>query len=204
MSADLVSADAAVVDGAVTVNGTYATEADRDAFVAAVEASGGDVVVGELVERPVADATAAATLEADLNDLVTEDPILFEPSSIEISAESEATIDRVAAIAGRVSGVAIVVEGHTDTDGVAESNQALSEGRARSVQNALIERGSRRRHLGHRRFRRFRTDSRQRRCRGQSSKPTSRIRRHRNRVVITERQDHPCRTHLPSSFSGAS
>jgi OOP family OmpA-OmpF porin len=89
----------------------------------------------------VADAGVAVVVETDLNQLVSDDPILFDPSSTTISDESVATIDRVAAVAKRVGGITIVVEGHTDTDGRADSNQALSEGRARSVREALIVRG---------------------------------------------------------------
>jgi OOP family OmpA-OmpF porin len=47
----------------------------------------------------------------------------------------------VAAIANRYAGVAITVEGHTDTDGDANRNLQLSAARAQTVQNALLERG---------------------------------------------------------------
>jgi OOP family OmpA-OmpF porin len=123
------------------VSGTFASEADSADFEEAVSLIDGAVITIDLVERPVADAGVAVVVETDLNQLVSDDPILFDPSSTTISDESVATIDRVAAVAKRVGGITIVVEGHTDTDGRADSNQALSEGRARSVREALIVRG---------------------------------------------------------------
>jgi outer membrane protein OmpA-like peptidoglycan-associated protein/uncharacterized surface protein with fasciclin (FAS1) repeats len=141
MAPNLVSGTAEIVDAAILVSGTFATEADRTAFEAAMALVESAAITVELVERPVADAGAAATVEIDLNQLVTDNPILFDSSSTTIKAESLATIDRVAAVAKRVGGITIVIQGHTDTDGLAQSNQALSEGRARSVREALIARG---------------------------------------------------------------
>lgn len=141
MVSNLVSATAETLDAGISVSGTFASEADRAEFEEAVSLIDGAVITIDLVERPVADAGVAVVVETDLNQLVSDDPILFDPSSTTISDESVATIDRVAAVAKRVGGITIVVEGHTDTDGRADSNQALSEGRARSVREALIVRG---------------------------------------------------------------
>ena len=141
MASNLVSATAETLDAGISVSGMFASEGNRAEFEEAVSLIDGAVIAIDLVERPVADAAVAVVVETDLNQLVTDDPILFDPSSTTISDESVATIDRVAAVATRVGGIAIVVEGHTDTDGRADSNQALSEGRARSVREALIVRG---------------------------------------------------------------
>ena len=141
MASNLVSATAETLDAGISVSGTFASEADRAEFEEAVSLIDGAVIAIDLMERPVADAAVAVVVETDLSQLVTDDPILFDPSSTTISDESVATIDRVAAVAARVGGITIVVEGHTDTDGRADSNQALSEGRARSVREALIVRG---------------------------------------------------------------
>ena len=141
MASNLASATAETLDAGISVSGTFASEADRAEFEAAVSLIDGAVITTELVEHPVADAAVAVVVETDLNQLVTDDPILFDPSSTTISDESVATIDRVAAVANRVGGITIVIEGHTDTDGRADSNQALSEGRARAVREALILRG---------------------------------------------------------------
>ncbi|MFT7326344.1 MAG: outer membrane protein OmpA-like peptidoglycan-associated protein, partial [Ilumatobacter sp.] len=81
------------------------------------------------------------TLEADLNALVTANPILFDQRSTQITADSAAIIDRVAAISNRVGGLAIEIRGHTDTDGAAATNQQLSEGRAEAVSALLVDLG---------------------------------------------------------------
>ncbi len=141
MPPSLVTGSAQLELDGITVTGVYATAADRAAFEAALAAVDGLVVTTELTERAAADASSASALEAELNGLVAAEPILFDPSSTAISGASAATLDRVAALAAQLGAIDIVVQGHTDTDGNAQSNQALSEGRAQSVRDALIARG---------------------------------------------------------------
>ena len=52
-----------------------------------------------------------------------------------------AIIDALAAQLVEFDGLAIVVEGHTDSDGAPATNQTLSEQRAGAVAQALIARG---------------------------------------------------------------
>jgi outer membrane protein OmpA-like peptidoglycan-associated protein/uncharacterized surface protein with fasciclin (FAS1) repeats len=139
MASNLIFGTAELTGEGITVRGVAAD--DADSFAAAISDIAGATVSTELAERVDADAAAAAALEADLNALVAANPILFDPNSASISTESAATLDRVAAIASRVGGVNIEIQGYTDTDGLADSNQAMSEGRAFSVSNALTERG---------------------------------------------------------------
>lgn len=144
MPPNLVSGVADLTGEGITVSGVSADATTGAAFDAAVTdiADSTDIAITTaLTERATADADAAATLEADLNALVAADPILFGPSSTTISPASAATLDRVAALANRVGGVAVEIQGYTDTDGRAGSNQALSDGRARSVRAALVARG---------------------------------------------------------------
>ncbi len=141
MRPNLVSGTAELTGGGIDVSGVTADASSGETFDAAVANIAGVTVTTTLTDRAVADADAAAALEADLNALVAANPILFDPSSTSISTESAATLDRVAALANRVGGVDIEIQGYTDTDGLAASNQALSEGRARSVSAALAERG---------------------------------------------------------------
>ena len=51
-----------------------------------------------------------------------------------------AVIDRLTQLAQRFSGIAITVEGHTDSDGATIENLQLSQNRAEAVQAALVER----------------------------------------------------------------
>jgi len=89
------------------------------------------------------DATEAEVddLADQLNALVEENPILFEPSSAVLDDSAFEVIDRLAQLALPFAGVAITVEGHTDSDGVPIENLQLSQRRAEAVQAALIDRG---------------------------------------------------------------
>lgn len=92
-------------------------------------------------EPGTATADDAAVLEAELNEVVAANPVRFEPGSTEISDGSAAVLDRIADLATRIGGVSIEVRGHTDTDGTADVNDALSLGRATAVVDALVARG---------------------------------------------------------------
>ena len=120
------------------VTGTYATEAQRDAMLAAVEAVG---AMSDLQPRPEATTEDAVDLEAELNAFVLANPILFEPSSATLTPEAAVVIDEVARRAQEFAGVAITVEGHTDSDGSPTQNVTLSRLRALAVRDGLVLRG---------------------------------------------------------------
>jgi OOP family OmpA-OmpF porin len=120
------------------LTGTYSNEQARAAAVAVAESVG---VEADLNEPPEATEDDAVDLEAELNDFVATNPILFEPSSATISPESTVVIDQLAQLAQQFEGISITVQGHTDSDGDPQENQVLSEARAFAVQQALIERG---------------------------------------------------------------
>ena len=126
-------------DGAkLYTTGTYLTEADRAAMIAVAEAVGASV---DLRPQPEATETEATDLEAELNAYVAANPILFEPGSSVVTDSSIAVVDRLALLAQQFAGVAITVEGHTDSDGNADENRVLSQYRALVVRQALIDRG---------------------------------------------------------------
>ena len=83
----------------------------------------------------------AAALEAELNAVVAAQPILFDKASVDISLSSLSTVQQVAGIAKRYSGLTIEVQGHTDSEGNASRNMTLSERRAAAVRDALIAMG---------------------------------------------------------------
>ncbi len=138
MPGNLVNGNAGFDGEALYLTGTYGTEEGRDVVTTAAEAQG---VTAELVAPPAATEEDAVDLEAELNEFVAANPILFEPSSATLSASSLPVLDQLAALAQQFDGISIVVEGHTDSDGSASQNLQLSQMRAFAVQQALIARG---------------------------------------------------------------
>jgi len=68
--------------------------------------------------------------------------IEFETGSAELKGESTFDVlDQLAAALKRYPGLVIRVEGHTDSRGSRDSNQRLSEARARAIEAALVKRG---------------------------------------------------------------
>jgi outer membrane protein OmpA-like peptidoglycan-associated protein len=65
----------------------------------------------------------------------------FETNSWQIRPSDAATLDEVAAALKQTPGMRVRIEGHTDNVGTAESNRVLSERRAQSVMEALVQRG---------------------------------------------------------------
>jgi outer membrane protein OmpA-like peptidoglycan-associated protein/uncharacterized surface protein with fasciclin (FAS1) repeats len=120
------------------VQGTYATDADRDAMAAAAQAAGATAV---LEPQPTATPEDAASLESDLNAYVAANPILFEPSSAVLDPSADPILDRIAATLLEVGNVTLTVEGHTDSDGSASTNLTLSQQRAAVVADSLVARG---------------------------------------------------------------
>ena len=139
MPAGLVAGTAAFDGTTIAVQGTYASDDLRAQFEAAAAEVPGVVVT--LQPRPTATAEQAAALEAELNALVAAEPILFDKGSTTISDASQSTLVKVAGLAERYAGVAIQVQGHTDSEGDAGRNLTLSEDRAAAVLDALVALG---------------------------------------------------------------
>ncbi|MGA9278806.1 fasciclin domain-containing protein [Ilumatobacter sp.] len=135
---DLVSGDATLENGVVTLTGVAYDDNGRTAVQQ--EASASDVTV-DLSVRPTADPASAEALQDELNRFVAENPIRFEPSSAELTPESLPIVDQVAARIARLAGVDVVVVGYTDTSGTPASNELISNGRAGVVRDALVTRG---------------------------------------------------------------
>lgn len=138
MPPNLVAGEASLVDGGLTLTGTYRDDAAQAALT---EIGTAQEATLDLSPRQAADADSAAALQTELNDFVRDNPILFEPNSATLTAEANAVIEQLAARATSLEGTAITIVGHTDSDGNAATNQALSEFRAASVLNALAVRG---------------------------------------------------------------
>jgi len=65
----------------------------------------------------------------------------FETNSWQIRPSDAGTLDEVAAALKQSPAMRVRIEGHTDNVGTAESNRVLSERRAQSVMEALVQRG---------------------------------------------------------------
>ncbi len=134
----LVSAEIGFDGAELYVDGVVASDTDGAAFEEVASAVGAE---SALAASPDATDADADELEDQLNSFVGENPILFEPSSAVLDGSAFEVIDRLAQLAQQFAGVAITVEGHTDSDGVPIENLQLSQDRAAAVQAALLERG---------------------------------------------------------------
>ncbi len=79
---------------------------------------------------------------ARLNATVGETPLAFAPASAEIAPADEPTLDTLADTLRRCARAVIEVGGHTDSQGSAGYNLALSQARAEAVRAALLARGT--------------------------------------------------------------
>jgi outer membrane protein OmpA-like peptidoglycan-associated protein len=67
--------------------------------------------------------------------------VLFDSGSASLDPGGRATLEQVADVINDYRKTAVVIQGHTDALGDDESNQELSERRARAVENYLTNRG---------------------------------------------------------------
>jgi outer membrane protein OmpA-like peptidoglycan-associated protein len=67
--------------------------------------------------------------------------VLFDVDSAVLDPGSQGTLSQVAQVLHDYPKTAVVVQGHTDSTGAEEHNQALSERRAQAVHNYLVGRG---------------------------------------------------------------
>ena len=99
-----------------------------------------------VVRRPVIDIDGRGALSPErcqdaFDILLEEGRILFDTGSTEVGRESYPLLRRIARVAGRCPRATVIVGGHTDSVGSAESNQELSEDRALAVVSLLRAEG---------------------------------------------------------------
>jgi len=88
-----------------------------------------------------ASAITAEACETRFNVISKTGAIYFKTGSADLDQESAPLLNSVADIANRCPSVKIDVEGHTDSVGSKNSNQQLSEQRAKSVVDYLTGKG---------------------------------------------------------------
>lgn len=135
---NLVDGEIGYDGSALFVRGIVASPEAAEAVTALAEEL---EAAAELAPRPLASQDDAVALESELNALVAATPVRFEQGGTELLPDAAVVIDRAAALALRLDGIAIVVEGHTDGDGSPARNAQLSQARADAVRDALIVRG---------------------------------------------------------------
>jgi OmpA-OmpF porin, OOP family len=135
---NLVSGTAQLVGTDLALTGVYLNSETNTALV---EVAGTLDAQLNLTARPVANATTAQTLQDELNEFVRLNPVLFEQSSTNLTPAAAAVIEQIAARAQQLDGASITIVGFTDTDGDADANLQLSQGRALSVLTALVDQG---------------------------------------------------------------
>jgi outer membrane protein OmpA-like peptidoglycan-associated protein len=67
--------------------------------------------------------------------------INFDTGKSNIKPESMAIIEQIAALLKAYPELKVSIEGHTDNVGTAQSSMALSSQRAKSVMNAIVQKG---------------------------------------------------------------
>jgi len=65
----------------------------------------------------------------------------FDTGKADIKPENQGSVDQIAALLKMLPALKVSIEGHTDNVGTPESNQKLSEERAKSVMTAVVAKG---------------------------------------------------------------
>lgn len=135
---DEIEVDAAVsaTGGAVRLAGEAGSDDQQANWKATAEAIAG--VAG----LDVIDNTSVTTVDEQLTDLFALEPIEFDSGRATISSSSSATLDEAAAtLNANPNAGDLVIVGHTDSDGDAAANDALSLRRAEAVRQYLVDTG---------------------------------------------------------------
>ncbi len=99
-------------------------------------------VINGVDDRDGCPDEALATVDEEKKEIVILDRIYFDLGRSTIQKRSLPVVDAVAAILREYPDIGNVeIQGHTDSRGSERTNQRLSEGRAKAVRQALIERG---------------------------------------------------------------
>jgi outer membrane protein OmpA-like peptidoglycan-associated protein len=134
----------AIDKGTVERQAVLTAAREREAQRAAQRASNQQQRAKELQQRATDLQQELADLRAKQTDrgvVVTLGDVLFDVDGARLKPAAYRTMDRVAQILKESQERRVLIEGHTDSTGSAEYNQALSERRANAVRVALLERG---------------------------------------------------------------
>jgi len=128
------------LSGEVTDENTY-LNAESQAVLAGAEEVNNEIVVVASGSFSSADPAVAGALQTAIDEAVEAAPITFQSGSSELTEESTATLDQIAAFISGSAGGTVLVVGHTDNVGTPEGNLEISEARANSVRVYLVDAG---------------------------------------------------------------
>lgn len=128
--------------GTLTVAGSIDAGDTRPGdFAAAVEAAIAGIATDASGVEVDTSPAALARAEEALTAALAAEPILFASGSAEIDPASDEILARVAAAITAAPGIDVEIVGHTDSQGSASINTALSASRASAVLDRLVELG---------------------------------------------------------------
>lgn len=78
----------------------------------------------------------------EMGQVIRLNNVFFDSNKSELRAESKAELERLTEILSQNPGMRIELSGHTDNVGADESNRMLSQNRAESVRNRLVQNGA--------------------------------------------------------------
>lgn len=139
----LQSGQLELVDLTLAVSGVAPYEGAIDRIEAQLTAAlpAGFTLETNLDATPPQSRVAALVCQELLDAELGAEGVKFNEGSTLVAPESEGRLDRLVAVLERCPESMVEIGGHTDSGGAAERNQALSQLRAESVMNYLIESG---------------------------------------------------------------
>lgn len=93
------------------------------------------------VVAPPPPGPSAQAVTDELQKVLLDRRIEFQPAQAVISPSSTPVLDEILAVLNKAPSLQVTISGHTDNSGDAESNRALSRARAQAVVTWLVSRG---------------------------------------------------------------
>jgi outer membrane protein OmpA-like peptidoglycan-associated protein len=139
---------AGAVAGAIAgaIIGNQSGESGAGAAIGAIVGAGVGAAVGRRMDQQQQELQQIEGVEVERTDedelnVVMKSDILFDVDSAALRPDSRTTLDEISGVFARYPEQTIRVQGHADATGGEEYNQALSERRAGSVRDYMVERG---------------------------------------------------------------
>ncbi len=132
-----------LVDLALSLNGVAPHQGAVESISAQLADAlpSGFAIEADVTATPAQSRVSAAICQELLVAELGSDGVKFNEGSTAVAPESEGRLDRLVAILQRCPDAAVEIGGHTDSGGAAERNRALSQLRADSVRDYLVESG---------------------------------------------------------------